>query len=173
MSVSEMPPRLRERMLPRQWTAAAVGAVMLFDLGCYTYQPMIGARPDVGQQVSLELTDAGRAALGDQLGPGVLEVQGVLQAVQNDQYIVGVNEVKTITGGTAHWGGEKVHIPAADVARSQLRTFSRTRTYLVIGLAVVGVAAFIVTRAINGGGFPGGSDTGQGSTGQTDLKPAR
>ena len=143
----------------RRAAGLLLGAVMLCNTGCYTYQPLVDTKPQAGQRVSLELTDQGRAALGEQLGPGVVSVEGTLQEVQSDQYVLGVSRVTTISGGTANWGGERVRIPMADVAHSGLRTFSRSRTALVIGVAVVGIGVFIATHGLNGGGFPSTPDT--------------
>lgn len=157
MSVSESSSRCRGAESPRSRRRRAaglvLGAVMLVNVGCYTYQPLIDTRPQPGQQVSLELSDQGRAALGGQLGPGVLRVDGTLDAVQNEQYTVSVSRVATISGGTANWGGEHVTIPITDVSRAGLRTFSRGRTALLAGIVVVGVGAFIATRGLVGGGI--------------------
>jgi hypothetical protein len=144
----------------RRVAGALAGGVMLLNVGCYTYQPYIESGPQPGQHVSLELSDQGRAALGPQLGPGVLTVEGMLRGTQGGQYVLGVSRVTTIGAGTANWGGERVTIPVNDVARSQIRTFSRGRTALLVGAVVAGLAAFIVTRSLNGGGYqPSGGST--------------
>jgi hypothetical protein len=143
-------------MMSVRTPAALAGSVMLFNVGCYTYRPMVESGPQPGQRVSLELSDQGRAALGDQLGPGVVTVEGTLQGIQGGQYVLGVSRVTTISSGAANWGGERVRIPIGDVARSQLRTFSRGRTALLVGVVVAGLTAFIVTRSLTGGGtIPG------------------
>ena len=137
----------------RRTAGVLVGGTMLLNVGCYTYEPFVQGGPQPGQRVALELTDQGRAALGEQLGTGVLSVEGTLQGVQGDQYVVGVSRVTTINAGVANWGGERVRIPVSDVARSQLRTLSRARTVLVVGAVLAGVTAFILTRSISGGGY--------------------
>jgi hypothetical protein len=130
-----------------------LGGVMVLNVGCYTYQPLGTARPEPGQRVTFELNDQGRVSLGEQLGPGVLDVEGTLQEVQGDQYVLGVSRVTTISGGTANWGGERVRIPVSAVAQSGLRTLSRGRTALAIGVVVVGLGVFIATRGLTGGGY--------------------
>ncbi|HVX41118.1 MAG TPA: hypothetical protein VHB25_16240 [Gemmatimonadaceae bacterium] len=157
MSVSEMPSRSRSagalRFPRRRAVGLVLGAVMLVNVGCYTYQPLIDTRPQPGQDVSLELSDQGRAALGGRLGPGVLRVEGTLQGIQNDRYTLSVSRVTTIEGGTANWGGEHVDIPVNDVSRAGTRTLSRGRTALLVGVAIVGVGVFAATRSLLGGGF--------------------
>jgi hypothetical protein len=140
-------------------TGAVVGGLMLFDVGCYNYQPSMGVTPQVGQRISIELSDQGRASLAEQLGPGVLQVEGMLQDVQGDQYVVSVNKVRSINNGSANWGGERVKIPKSDVASTGVRSLSKGRTILTVGLAILAIGAFIVTRAVNSSGFqpgPGG-----------------
>ena len=171
MSVSKSPQRNRSesslRLRRRRAAGLVLWAVMVVNVGCYTYQPLIDARPQPGQQVSLELSDQGRAALGGQLGPGVLRVEGTLDAVQNEQYTVSVSRVATISGGTANWGGERVNIPVNDVSQTGLRAFSRGRTALLAGVVIVGVGVFIATRSVLGGGTISSTDTSKGPSAGT------
>ncbi len=173
MSVSELPSRDRGersfRFRRRRAVGLVLGAVLVVNVGCYTYSPLIDTRPLPGQQVSLELSDQGRAALGGQLGPGVLRVEGTLESVQNDQYTVSVSRVATISGGTANWGGEHVTIPVNDVASAGLRTLSRGRTALLAGAIAVGVGAFVATRGLFGGGFQPATDTGRTPVGSDRI----
>jgi hypothetical protein len=132
---------------------------------------MFDTRPQPGQQLSLELSDQGRASLAEQLGPGILEVEGTLREIQNDQYVLGVSRVTTIANGTANWGGERVRIPVSDVSRSSLRSLSRGRTALLIGAGVASVVALVLTRSINGSGFVSPQDTTSGPPAGTTRIP--
>ncbi len=158
-------------MNQRRSSGAVLGALMLLQVGCYTYQPIAEARPEVGQTVELDLTDAGRAALGNQLGPGVLTIEGTLQQVTNDQYVLGVSQVTTIRGGTAYWGGERVSIPVNDVATSRQRQFSRGKTALFAGVVIAGVTAFVLTRTLTGSATEQTSDTSRTPIGATSKVP--
>lgn len=151
----------------RQATGVALASVLLFNVGCYTYQPLAGTQPQPGQRVSFELTDAGRAALVDQLGQGVVTVDGTLQEITGGQYVLGVSQITTINAGTAHWGGERVRIPIADVAHAGTKALSRSRTAVLIGAVVVGLGAIILTRNLVGGGFAPGTDSSRVMPGGT------
>jgi hypothetical protein len=151
----------------RRRIGLGLAVVMLANTGCYTYQPIVDAQPQTGQTVSLELNDQGRAALSDQLGPGVLSVEGMLQQTTNNQYVVSVSSVRSIQGGTAHWGGERVTIPSSAVSRSNLRTLARGRTWGLAGAVALGIVAIIMTRSLTGGGSGTLSDsTSTGLPGQ-------
>jgi hypothetical protein len=151
----------------RRRIGIGLAVVMVVNTGCYTYQPIVDAQPQVGQTVSLELNDQGRAALSNQLGPGVLSVEGLLQQATNNEYVVSVNSVESIQGGTAHWGGERVTIPSSAVGRSSLRTLARGRSWGLAGAVVLGLVAIIMTRSIIGGGSGTLSDsTSTGLPGQ-------
>jgi hypothetical protein len=137
-----------------------MGLAMALNAGCYEYRPLYGTTPVPGQDVALDLSDQGRAALGEQLGGGVLRVEGTLHEIQDGQYVVGVGHVTTVGGGSATWDGEQVKIPVADVSQVGLRSLSRTRTALIAGAAAVGVVLFIVTRSFSGSGNPTVPDSG-------------
>lgn len=143
----------------RRFAGVASGCALLLNIGCYTYHPLNGVAPQPGERVSLQLTDQGRVALGDQLGPGVLVVEGTLQSMENGQYVLGVSRVATISGGTANWGGERIRVPAADVAQSGIRTLSTARSALLAGAVVVGLGVLFLTQGLNTGGVLATQDT--------------
>jgi hypothetical protein len=146
----------------RRFAGGILGLVMLANVGCYAYEPIVGSQPAAGERVALELTDQGRTQVAEQVGPGVLRIEGMLQQVTGEQYVLSVSRVTSIGKGTANWGGERVRIPVNGVARSELRTLSKSRTALVVGAAAVGVVALILSRTINGGGFQPATDTLRG-----------
>jgi hypothetical protein len=151
--------------------AGSFGSVVLGALlaGCYTLQPAGRAAPEVGTRVAFDVTDAGRVALGGSMGPEIDQVEGRLLETNGDEYVVAVSNVKLLRGGHQVWAGETVRIKSDHVSTTYTRRFSRVRT---IGFAVAGGAAvaFLVTRAITGGG-----DTDDtiipGDTAQTQLSP--
>lgn len=144
-----------------------LACVSVVNTGCYEYRPLFGTAPTAGQHVELTLSDSGRVALGQQLGPGVLRVDGLLRQVRNGSYVVGVERVTTISGESANWGGESVQIPAADVSQAGLRTLSRTRTALVAGAFVVGLGLFIASRSLSVFGGTSRDTTGTGGNPKT------
>ena len=134
---------------------------------CYTYQPITQSAPSSGERYAFVLSDAGRAAVSQQIGPSVVRLEGTLTSTENDEYALRVYEVEAIGGSRSHWAGENVRIRQGYVSNLQERRFSRKRTALAVGGAVLGAAVFMATRSLIGGVFGGGdSDRPSGSGSQ-------
>jgi hypothetical protein len=134
--------------------------------GCYTYVP-VGSAPATGASLAFEISDAGRVALADRLGPGVTRIEGEVTEATPEEYAVSVNAVSQINAGRTRWSGESVRIRRDYVVRSEQRKLSRGRTALAVGAAVVGFLAAVLTRSLIGGDgdkSPGGPGGGTGET---------
>ncbi len=142
---------------------AGVVAVAFLAAGCYTLQPARGA-PQVGQRVAFDVNDAGRVALGGEIGPEIAQIEGQLLNNGTEDYLIAVSTVRLIRGGEQVWTGEQVRIKSEYVGTAYERRFSRGRS-IALGSAVVGgFAAFLVGRSLIGAGqdHPGGGvDTAQ------------
>lgn len=139
-----------------------LACVSVINTGCYVYQPLNGLTPAVGEQVELTLTDSGRVALGSQLGPGVLHVDGLLRQVGDGAYEIGVYRLSTISGETSDWAGERVRIPVSVVSQMGIRKLSKTRTVLIAAVVAVGLGVFIATRSLSIGGGSSRDTSGTG-----------
>jgi hypothetical protein len=130
-------------------TSYVVGAALLS--GCYTLDPTGGVAPEIGQEIGLDINDAGRVALGGAMGPEIAQVEGSLVSRENAEYLVAVRTVHLLRGGEQVWKGEPVHIKSEYVSSISERHFSKGRS---IALGAVGVASvvFLLTRSIIGGG---------------------
>jgi hypothetical protein len=120
---------------------------------CYQYVPVQTA-PTVGSHVGLEINDDGRVALRDQLGPGVVRLEGRVAAVESDAVVVRALSVTQISGRPTAVDSVRVRVSQGHIERMDERRLSRTRTWMVLGGAVAIVAAFLI-----GGGFGGKSPT--------------
>lgn len=140
-------------------------------VGCYTLQMAQGADIPNGTQVALDINDAGRLALGGQMGPEIAQIEGRLQAKENNEYVIAVAAVKLLRGGEQVWKGERVSIRTDYVSRAYERRLSRGRTVAASTLGA-GAVLFIVTRAIVGSGL---GDEGKlpSDTISTQRRPAR
>lgn len=118
-------------------------------VGCYTSTPVVSSSLPVGRTVQLRVTDAGRAALSEAMGPSVDVVEGRLVSHDSVQWTLAVTAVKLLRGGEQVWSGERVRIPARDVALASEKTFSRTRTAIVAG-AAVGVIVMVAKSGLTG-----------------------
>jgi hypothetical protein len=110
--------------------------------GCYVLQPATGgAGLEPGALMALEVNDVGRLALGGQMGPEIVSIEGRLVSAQADEYEVSVKSVKLIQGANQVWNGERVRIKKEYVAHTYERKFSKSQT---IALSTVVVAALYV-----------------------------
>jgi hypothetical protein len=129
-------------------TCIATFAVCL--TGCYTLQPVGQVAPQPGALVGLSLTDAGRVAVGGQMGSEIDRVEGRLLSSENNEYLVAVTSVKTLRGAEQRWSGEQVRIRTEYVANSYERRFSRGRTIALGATTVAAITAVVLSRDLFG-----------------------
>ena len=122
---------------------------------------LLRTRDLTGAQVALEVTDEGRVALNEKIGPGVVRLEGTLAGVEGDEILVDADAAKQLQGYVSELGGVRVRLPQRYVTRIDQRQFSRKRTLLVVGGVVAVVAAFFATK-ISGKSTPSGEDPGGG-----------
>lgn len=123
--------------------------------GCYTLQPARTA-VEPGNEVALDITDEGRVALTENVGPEVLQLEGRLLSIDNGDYVLGVNVVRFLRGGEQVWRGERVRVPEDHVRTVYERRFSKGRTAVMAAVTAGAVALFIVTRSLLGFGRDNG-----------------
>lgn len=130
--------------------AGVVAATTL--VGCYTLQPTGGPVPDLGTVVGLDITDAGRVALGGAVGPEIQQVEGRLLSKDSSGYLIGVTSLHLLRGGEQVWHGEQVQIKKEYVSSVYERRFSPSRSAALAAVGI-GAVALIASRSI----LPAGS----------------
>ena len=143
----------------RRPVAIVVGVLHLCT-ACYSYVP-VRSTPTPGTQVALEVTDEGRVALNDKIGPGVVRLEGTLAGVEGDEILVDANAAKQIQGYISELGGVRVRLPQRYVTRMDQRQLSRKKTLLIVGGIVAVVATFFATK-LSGKSTPSGEEPGGG-----------
>src|SRR2546426_835806 len=68
-----------DSMYAKRLSRLPVGVLPLF-AACYTQRPLTVPVPAVGTQIVASVTDSGVVAMSNALGPGALEVEGVIAA---------------------------------------------------------------------------------------------
>ena len=132
------------RRVGRAWAALLLTASSTLG-GCYTNLPVAGV-PAPGSTLVLDLTDRGRVALSDSVGPSANRIEGVAAAGGSDSsYALRVSSVQFLNGQTNRWNGEPLNVRADLVGRAQERRFSRGRTYGLAALVVAAIVTVIVT----------------------------
>lgn len=145
-------------MAVRQLLVWVMAVVLPAATGCYKYVPLdTSARISAGEHIAVDITDRGRAELGDRIGSGVVRLEGTLAQADSQIMVMNVWRVAQIGGAVSRWSGESVRFRRDFVAGVQARTLNRAKTYLVAGSVAVGVAIFIASADLFGS-FIGGSD---------------
>lgn len=157
------------RIAPARAVRAIIALVLLIPqlTGCYHYVTVPNSELPQGTEVSIGVTDAGRMALSERVGPGVRRIGGQVMATNDTSLVLSVRMVDYIDQiGTAHWAGERLDISRHIVSEIRERRLSRSRSLLMAGL--VTIAAFFASKiAIDGfGGDDSGSDRPGGEPGQ-------
>jgi hypothetical protein len=147
-------------MSTRRWTAVSIGMLHVCT-ACYAYAP-VQTPPAPGSQVALEVTDEGRVALNDKIGPGVVRLEGTLAGVEGDDLLVDASAVRQVRGYISDLGGLRVRLPQRFVTRMDQRQLSRKRTLLVGGAIAGAIAAFFVTKGFSGRSTPPDGSGGGG-----------
>jgi hypothetical protein len=147
-------------MMIRRLTAFFVAALQLLSTACFAYSP-VETTPRPGAQVALEVTDEGRVALSDKIGPGVVRLEGTFAGMEGDELLVDASAVRQVRGYITDLGGVRVRLPKRYVTRVDERRLSRTRSLLVVGGVVAVVAGFFAAK-INGRSTPADKDPGGG-----------
>lgn len=138
--------------------------------GCYTLVPARQTAPQPGDEIALDITDAGRVALGGLIGPEISQVEGRFVGMDSSAYVVGVTTVRFLRGGDQVWHGENVHIKPEYVASRYERRFSTART-VALGAVAVGAVALVAAKSLQGFGQGGDSGKTPGDTSQTVRVP--
>lgn len=144
---------------------AGCGALLL-NTACYAYLPALGGTVPTGSDVRIELTATGTSALQSAVGPRVRFIEGHVQLADSDGNASVIVERLTSLDGLAvnYLGRDPVRITRADVAKADLRTLDRKRSWVAAGVmggvflvAVVTALAKARSRASGDPGRIGGS----------------
>lgn len=126
---------------------AIAGAFLV--TSCYTLQPVRGTIPEPGNVIGLDITDAGRVALGGAMGPEISRVEGRLVRRDSSAFVVGVLAVQLLRGGEQVWHGETVHVKREYVSSIYERQFSKSRT-IVASAVGVGLIVALTSKGLRG-----------------------
>ncbi len=121
-------------------------------MGCYTLQPVAGNPLPLGTEVGIDITDAGRVALGGSMGPEIAQIEGRLVSRDSAEYVLAVSMVHLLRGGEQVWTGERVRIKSEYVSSVKERKLSKGRT-AAMAAASAAVIAMIIRSSLIGSVF--------------------
>ena len=150
----------------RRAAGAAALAGLLCNTACYSYLPPPGGTLPAGGDVRVELTAEGSAALQSAIGPRIHLMEGRLRSMESDgAAMMDIDQVTSWEGAVADFTGrDAVRIPRAAIARADVRTLDRRRSWTAAGVmggvflvAVITALAKARSRASGDPGRLGGS----------------
>jgi hypothetical protein len=150
--------RFRRRSAPV--LALTAWSLVLPTAGCYAYVPVAStATPSLGES-TVVLNTAGTAAVQRRLGDNVRELDGPILRVSADSLTLTVTQFTTVTRERFPQNGVEVSIARAHVEQVQTRTYSRKRTW-----GLIGTVAAILALALGAGTAASASSGGEGGGG--------
>jgi hypothetical protein len=157
--------------MKKSWSSLTVVALLTLQ-GCYVYTPLYTSAPPTGESVVLNISDRGRVALAERLGPGVISVKGRVATVAEEQMSINVSAVGYISGENSLWSGESMSLSREYVSNVQVRKLSKSRTWMTVGVTAVAVGTLIATRGLLVGffGLDNGNDPGCDPNCPTSLR---
>lgn len=118
--------------------------------GCYSLQPVSAASPELGTVVAYDVNDAGRAALGQSVGPEIRQLEGRLVQRSDAEILLAVTAVRTFRGGEQVWKGERVTLKPEYVGNTYEKRFSTGRTIVASALTIAAFVALATQGIIPG-----------------------
>lgn len=134
--------------------SAAVAA--LATAACYSHQALNTPVPAPQTRIVAEVTDIGRTALGNAIGVGATEVEGVVVTADSATWILALLRVGYRAGPDAPWNREHVTFPRYALTDARERTLNRRKSWLAAG--AITVAALLAARLFGAFGFGGQPD---------------
>lgn len=165
---------LRLRLTARRFGRAAqhavvacgVGSALLVMSGCYElvpHEPASSMRS--GTEAVIILNDAGRVAVGPELGPEVRQVSGIVSAANDSTITVALDGVAMLSGETSSYQGQPLTLRRADIKSLGERRFSVARSAAVTVAIGAAAIALIATTRLGGSGSGAGPSKDGGGTG--------
>jgi hypothetical protein len=133
----------------------ALGCTLLL-AACYTERPLATPLPAPATRIVAELTDPGIAALSDAIGPGALEVEGLVATADTAAWTLNMLRVDHRDGTSVPWNREVVKFPRSSLTRVMEKRLDRTKSWLAAGAITAG--AIIAARLFHLIGADEGSE---------------
>ena len=142
----------------RRGAAALVLASVQLLASCYTYVPRdvatIAADTPPGARLTIDVNDAGRAALAPTLAPSITRVEGTLVAARADTLVLALAGYSQIRRPATRLVGDTLRLWRGHLEGAAERRLARQRAALVVGAGIAVVAAFLIGRGLSGRGVP-------------------
>jgi len=166
-SAADVPaaPTVRSRRSRRAYAlrGGLLAAALLALPACYTVAPTATSRLTPGVRMTVDVSDQGRVALRERVGPEIRRLGGTYVGESNGEIEMRVTDVTDLNGTRTNWSGETIRLTGEQVKDLYERKFSRGRTAVAVGLVTAGLVAWIASRGLFGFGGDEGGVGGDGS----------
>jgi hypothetical protein len=112
--------------------------------GCYVQQPLENPIPSPSTRIVAQVTDSGAVAVGNRLGPGAVEVEGVVSTANESAWNLNLLRVSYRGGTSSTWNRELVTFPRFALSNATERRVNKTRSWLMAGL--IGAGAILASQ---------------------------
>jgi hypothetical protein len=152
-------PAARKRARAGAWVIA--GASLLLNTACYSYLPPPRGGAPADGDARIELTADGSAAMQSAIGPRIRIIEGRIRATDaNGIATVDVEQLTSWDGIVVVYAGRgPVLVPRSGIARVDVRTLERKRSWIAAGVIggvfVVAVVTALLKARSRASGDPG------------------
>ena len=119
-------------------------AILPLVTACYVQKPLDVAVPAPETRIVAIVTDSGAAALSNTIGPGAMEIEGVVSEADQSQWKLQLLRVDNRFGVSNSWQRQPVTFPRNSLMNTRVKRLDKTRSWLAAGGIVS--AAFIVAK---------------------------
>jgi len=118
-----------------------VGSLLVSILlaGCYSQQPLGLTVPAPATRIVAQVTDTGMVAMGNAIGSGAVEVEGIISQADATAWRLHLIRVDHRGGTSTLWNREEVSFPRHALTNIRERKLSRKKSWLAAGAVSAGV----------------------------------
>jgi len=143
--------------------SAGLVTLMSFFTACYSHRPLATAVPAPATRIVAQVTDSGVVAMANAIGPGAVEVEGIVAEADGNAWRLHLLRVEQRSGASTAWNREVVSFPRNALTNARERKLDKGRSW--------GLAAILAAGALAIGLLLGPAISGQ-DTPPTPIPPA-
>jgi hypothetical protein len=114
---------------------------------CYTQRPLVTPAPPPATRIIAQVTDSGTVAMGNAIGAGAIEIEGVVASTNGNTWDLNLLRVDHRDGRSIPWNRELVSFPRFALTNPTEKRLDKTRSWIAAG--IITASAFIAARLFN------------------------
>ena len=136
-------------------TLVVVLTLSAFATACYVQRPLTSTVPPVSTRIVALVTDTGSVLMGNAIGVGAVEVEGIVVEADAQSWKLQMLRVDQRGGFSSRWNRELVTFPRIALTNVGQRVLDKKRSWMLAGL----MAAAILGSMLFYGDILGGDNT--------------